>query len=261
MLNPQNGLAVHIIVEMNRPSNCRANDYDRRGLMKRYVSLVQDLVAVEGVKDIFIRMAETDPPIRIVKGHLKARPDSHLTENEENMIKGTTVYVENAGTAEVNGEYKFTDFKCNAGMFTHPGTFNNKDVVYTLYKCSVVNGGYQWFISVVPDGMEPGTNNDIDFYFALSKNDTMTSILPPLQWSTLQNKPTSRNPAPQVKSMTPQEPSEFIEMTPAARESDSDRDVSSVQSDDLNDDADDSNFSPISPLGMNNYGDNDHMYN
>jgi hypothetical protein len=266
LLNPQNGLAVHIISELNRPSNCRANDYDRRGLMKRYVTFVQDLLAVDGVKDTFLKLAESEPAIRVVKGHLKARPDSNLTENEEYIIKGSTVFVENAGMPEVNGEYQFSGIKSNAGMFTHQSTFQGKDVVFNLYKCSVINGGFQWFISIVPDGMEPGTNNDIDFYFALSKNDTLTSMLPPTNWSTLQNKPTSRSPAPHVKTIAPQEPNEYVEMPMpvdgVGRESDSERDLSSVQSDDLNDDTNDSNFSPVSP-GMNSYsyGDNDSMYN
>lgn len=90
---------------------------------------------------------------------------SQLAEDEEVLIRGTTVRVEGAGAAHVNGDYTFDAVKCNAGYYSRTDGGNK----YTLYKCSLQNGGYQWFLSITPPGMEPGTKNDIDFYFASAK--------------------------------------------------------------------------------------------
>ena len=63
-----------------------------------------------------------------------------------------------AGLPCTNGVYKFVQFKNNAGYFNRIGEWEGKKVNFTLYKCTVNNGGFQWFISITPDGSEPGAN-------------------------------------------------------------------------------------------------------
>jgi hypothetical protein len=105
------------------------------------------------------------------------------------------VVVENAGVPEVNGDYHFCDLKNNAGYYSRSGSYKEKESKFTLYKCSLRNGGFQWFISITPEGMEPGTTNDIDFYFAPAK---VQDYLPPTQWNRLSAQHT-RDPAPRVR--------------------------------------------------------------
>ncbi len=113
--------------------------------------------------------------------------------------------VEGAGSQEVNGEYKFVDIKSNAGSFRRDGIFQGQPVKFTLYKCSVQNSGFQWFISITPEGHEPGTRHDIDFYYALCKHGH-DALLPPTAWGQLNNASTSRLPVPTVKCISPEPP-------------------------------------------------------
>ncbi len=107
--------------------------------------------------------------------------------------------MEGAGVAEVNGEYYFRDIKCNAGYYCKRGIYDDKECNFTLYKCSLRNGGYQWFMSITPEDHEPGTSKDIDFYYAQAKlQDTM----PPKIWNRLTGDHT-RDPAPRVKLIYP----------------------------------------------------------
>jgi len=117
-------------------------------------------------------------------------------------VRNTVVLVENAGVPEVNGEYHFTDVRFNAGFYTRRGLYNNKEVQFTLYKCSLKNGGFQWFLSITPDGMEPGTSNDQDFYYALAKPQDK---LPAIYWLRMNPDPQriSRDPAPSVTCLRP----------------------------------------------------------
>jgi hypothetical protein len=54
-----------------RPSNIRANDFDKFFLFNRYISLVQDLLQVEGVLDTLTAIAETDAMVKAVFGCLR----------------------------------------------------------------------------------------------------------------------------------------------------------------------------------------------
>lgn len=112
-------------------------------------------------------------------------------------MRNSVVVVEHAGVVEVNGEYHFRDVRHNAGCYVRKGIYAGKEVMFTLYKCSLKNGGYQWFLSITPEGFEPGTTNDIDFYYALARPQDK---LPPSVWLRMNPDPQrlSRDPAPSV---------------------------------------------------------------
>lgn len=80
------------------------------------------------------------------------------------------------------------------GYYYHIGIYNGEEVNFTLYKCSMKNGGYRWFLSITPFGKEPGTADDTDFYFAYSQG---FEILPPNDWKRLESDYVS-DPAPNV---------------------------------------------------------------
>ena len=150
------------------------------------------------------------------------------------------VRLEGAGVPEINGDYHFTELKNHAGYYSRTGPYRDKEMVkYTLYKCSLRNGGFQWFISITPDNLEPGTTHDIDFYYATAK---VQDYLPPMQWLKLSAQQ-SRDPPPKVtfirkEPVTEEEESSeettntLVDPPFAPNDSDSDRDSLQMVSDD-----------------------------
>ena len=135
-------------------------------------------------------LAAENERVRTVKRNLRFPPHStvaagggnnnmNLPELEAFVVSHTTVEVSRGLKPEVNGTYNFVTFKHNAGYYNRLGSFEGKPAVFTLYKCTVNNGGHQWFISVTPEGLEPGTNRDVDFYFAHAKQEFYGNFLPP----------------------------------------------------------------------------------
>lgn len=121
-----------------------------------------------------------------------------LSENELANVRNTTVVVDGAGTREVNGEYHFIDVKNQGGYYERVGPYiGNPAARFTLYKCHLKNGGYQWFLSITPDDADPGTVQDMDFYYAPAK---LTERTPPSVWLTMSTQCT-RDPAPRVECL------------------------------------------------------------
>lgn len=194
LLGSQFGLANVIAVEKER-MHSGTHDFSRSFLLDRYLNFVQDLLLEPGAKELLHSLAEEYDHVRLMRGLLKLNPSLSLTYDEEMRVCNSTVVLSNAGTAEVNGEYKFVGFKANAGSYERYTTYNGKESRFVLYKCSLRNGGYQWFLSITPPDQEPGTNQDIDFYFTHSKHG---DYLPPLTWYCLQNASYGVDPAPKI---------------------------------------------------------------
>eukprot|EP01038_Epipyxis_sp_PR26KG_P004500 gene4500-6357_t len=235
--HPLCGLATIALNERSRPSNCRANEFNKGFLSERYVTFVQELINVSGVIDNLQQLALMDSKIKTIKGFLRLKQGSFLTENEDQAIRNTVVIVENAGNSEVNGEYHFKDIKLNAGYYSKQGEFNGKSVRFTLYKCTLKSGGYQWFISITPDDHEPGTNNDVDFYFGVSKNNDK---LPPTAWHRI-NANHTRDPPPKVQCVRIDKGG-----SDTSDDSEQDKDISAMVGDEGNDN-DDSFMSTNTP--------------
>lgn len=76
------------------------------------------------------------------------------------------VRVSNAGNKDVNGLYS-RDGHCEGVVkYSRFGMYKGKECKFSLFKCNVSNNTQHWYISVVPDGREPGTSQDTDFYSA-----------------------------------------------------------------------------------------------
>ena len=190
-----------IYVCRQSPSACRANEYERKALLRRYIAAVQELCSFGPLRECLDSLAEQSDAIHYVRGLLRCRPDSQLTFNEDYIVRNTRVIVEGAGAEEVNGEYTYKGIKFYSGLFTRAGVYEDKPVTFTLYKCNVHSNGYQWFISITPEGQQPGTNHDTDFYYALCK--ASMELLPPVTWGTLQVPAVSKSPAPTVRCESP----------------------------------------------------------
>ena len=97
-------------------------------------------------------------------------------------------FVRGAGLASVNGKYHRVGSCNGVGMYRKPGIWEGKPVTFTLYRCLLNNGDRKWFISIVPEDVKPGTDEDRDFYVAPGSSDhTMNeNELPPEDgWTTL----------------------------------------------------------------------------
>ena len=207
LLDPTHGFAVIVNQERIRPSNSRANDYERGGVFHRFIGFIQDLCVLPAFVAGINALARDDHRVRFVKGQLNLTPGVKLMELQATMIKYTEVEVSNAGLPFVNGVYRFVNFKSNAGSFSRIGLYEGNTANFTLYKCSVNNGGFQWFISITPDGTEPGSSKDTDFYFCQASQDLLGNTLPPKQFQALQSD-TLVEPGPQVLCRKPTE--EFV---------------------------------------------------
>jgi hypothetical protein len=116
------------------------------------------------------------------------------------LVRNTRVVVSGAGVREANGEYRFKDMKCDSGYYTRQGQYMRREVTFTLYKCRLRNGGFQWHISITPERDQPGTNADTDLYFARAKPEDK---LPPKSWLRMNPDPSnvSRDPAPSASCL------------------------------------------------------------
>lgn len=68
-----NGCSDCLIVR-TRPSNCRANEFNKYFLFERYVSFVQDLLTVSGVAQNLASIAEEEPKVLFTRGFLRLKP-------------------------------------------------------------------------------------------------------------------------------------------------------------------------------------------
>ena len=144
------------------------------------LGFIQELCLLPVFSDGLHALAAEHERARSVKKCLRFPPHSTIAGGGGNMnlpewdayvVSHTTVEVSKGIRPEVNGIYNFVAFKQNAGYYSRLGSYDGNPALFTLYKCTVNNGGYQWFISVTPEGLEPGTNRDVDFYFSHAKSE------------------------------------------------------------------------------------------
>mmetsp|Transcript_32065 Transcript_32065/g.69169 ORF Transcript_32065/g.69169 Transcript_32065/m.69169 type:complete len:181 (+) Transcript_32065:113-655(+) len=98
-LNPSWGVAVVAYHQQYQPLKCRANEHDRFCLLRRYVSIAQELTTVTGVSELLMVLAENDPHAAFMKDMM--RSPGCATENEG--FRGTGTSSAAASTAAISG--------------------------------------------------------------------------------------------------------------------------------------------------------------
>jgi len=73
-----------------------------------------------------------------------------------------------AGAEEVNGIYTMEGQCDNAPKYVKMGSMDDQNDQFVLYRCKLQNNQHQWYISIVQVGQQPGTVEDVDFYYAPS---------------------------------------------------------------------------------------------
>ena len=179
--------------ESNQPSQCRANDYDKNTVSRKYVEWLKSCCTIPRFYKFIELRAQTDEYLHAMKRKFKLRPGAVFSEIEEELIRETIIVVSNAGVPEVNGEYRFKEIMCDAGFYYRMGTYQGKPAYFTLYKVKMTKGDYNWFISKTPDGKSPGTKEDIDFYHFPFDDRSREPYFPPKNW-TLRNENSIQSP-------------------------------------------------------------------
>jgi len=65
---------LFLFTNRTRPSNCRANEFNKYFLFERYVSFVQELLTVPGVLASLTSIAEEESKVLFVRGFLRLKP-------------------------------------------------------------------------------------------------------------------------------------------------------------------------------------------
>ena len=155
--------------------------YNSRSVSQRYQELLKGLCAIprvqEHVQEKAAEAAADDTPDinakrfmwlheQIKQLLIRGQLDPSYLINE---LRHTAVVVSGAGEEAVNGTYRFSKLReYNSSLYKRETMFRDKKVFFQIYRCRMDNKAYQWFISIVPAGKDPGTNADEDFYCKLS---------------------------------------------------------------------------------------------
>jgi hypothetical protein len=160
------------IVLNNRQQQQPYDAYDTRTFLQRYQDLLRGLCAIPRVQDYVCERAAAASAAedeQYVWLHEQIQQLLHRGQLNPsfliNELKQTTVLVSGAGEDAVNGTYRFSRLmEHNTALYKKETSYRDKVVVFQIYRCRMDNKAYQWFISIVPAGKQPGTNADEDFY-------------------------------------------------------------------------------------------------
>lgn len=93
-------------------------------------------------------------------------------------LHGTTVVVSAAGVWQVDGLYTFHKVLNGAGVYRKTTRYGEELVDVCIYRCRMQDNSLRWFISIIPENRDPGTEADTDFYYSTAgtHTETQTSI-------------------------------------------------------------------------------------
>ena len=89
-------------------------------------------------------------------------------------VVATSLTIKGAGIESLDGVYHMVGHCNGTGMYSKQGTWDDCNIKFTLFRCHLANSERMWFISIVPDGIKPGTDEDKDFYVAPEIGQTKT---------------------------------------------------------------------------------------
>jgi hypothetical protein len=92
----------------------------------------------------------------------------------EKILSETVIVVTGTGWA-TDGRYTFAKLFKGAGVFEMKTEYEGRQVQILIMRCQLKNKTLRWFFSIVPEGKNPGTETDIDFY----SSQVQSGALPP----------------------------------------------------------------------------------
>ena len=160
-------------------------------IIDRYDTVIDSLFEVPAIVAYYRQAVESQPLFRILRDRSSFVRTRNISGNSQvdilsgNMdLQHAVITVSGAGIDAVNGDYAFKEVIDDAGCFMRTGVYSGKPTTFFLYRCKMTGGGHHWFISIPPDGIKPGSKNDLDFYTSSSRFDDSptspyTDRLPP----------------------------------------------------------------------------------
>jgi ubiquitin carboxyl-terminal hydrolase 9/24 len=112
-----------------------------------------------------------------------------------NSVSSGVIQVHGAGLTQVNGIYTRTGSWDGVDLYTKSGIWDDKEEVFSLFRCRLSDNSKRWYISIIPRNNNPGTSKDVDFYMATANSDAREI---PHNYSWTSARGTDGNPAPSV---------------------------------------------------------------
>eukprot|EP00567_Pseudictyota_dubia_P007508 CAMPEP_0197442408 /NCGR_PEP_ID=MMETSP1175-20131217/8425_1 /TAXON_ID=1003142 /ORGANISM="Triceratium dubium, Strain CCMP147" /LENGTH=3192 /DNA_ID=CAMNT_0042972873 /DNA_START=42 /DNA_END=9620 /DNA_ORIENTATION=- len=97
---------------------------------------------------------------------MNASEDDDSRYDQDSSLEEGRIVVDGAGVSAVDGMYTRDGIFDHIPKYSKAGVWNNEEQIFSLFRCKLSDGTRRWYISIVPKGVQPGTNRDIDFYSA-----------------------------------------------------------------------------------------------
>ena len=104
------------------------------------------------------------------------------------------ITIQGSGTPAVDGVYNRGELVSNAWRFAKRGRWNDKDCTFYILQWPLKMDTRYWYICIVPDGQDPGSMSDLDFYKASVQGDCLR-IPPKTGWKTAKD---GKDPSPEL---------------------------------------------------------------
>ena len=219
---------LHVTKELSMGAVRSSQNYnlDYHNLFERYIEIMKDLQKVNSVTDwmkenqnewMFIEqflrpdlnISQQLPGVQLTPDHhlpSDSEPNGELNyseEDDEDSRFDTTeafhpgvIHVSGAGVDSVNGIYQSHGSFDNVAKYTCHAVWNGNQCTFSLFRCRLSDHSRRWYISIVPESIEPGTNKDVDFYLAQATGEQHET--PPNTWLTAKENGKGIDPPPSV---------------------------------------------------------------
>jgi len=247
LIDGDEGLLTIIEFERtNPPSQVRTTyshtAYDSRPLTHRYLDLIREFYYIPSIAEWINQKAAQNASYEWLVSQINRSHTVVTSAGVKNKVdalttalEGCSVIVTGSGAWEVDGRYNFYSILNGAGHFRKTTKYVDEVIDVSLYRCRLQNGSMRWFISIVPDNRDPGTELDTDFYYSPVVTQDINDGRPPTtKWVAIDAK---HEPVPSllvISSVSTSKPRLDFDDGQSDDEDDSDHDDSMAVIDDEN---------------------------
>lgn len=169
-------------------------NFDSKPLTHRYLDLLRELYSIQFVANWINEKAVSDPNYEWliscltrnqVQAPIVTRSNASVLAS---YLEGIIVTVTDSGAWEADGTYIFHRVLNGAGLFRKHLKYENIMTTVSIYRCRMQNKTMQWFISIVPENVNPGTSADNDLYYSTANEIDGNGCPPILDWYSIESK-------------------------------------------------------------------------
>lgn len=104
------------------------------------------------------------------------------------------ICIQGSGTPDVDGVYDRAELVSNAWRYKKRGIWNKTYCTFNILQWPLNNETRYWYICMIPDGQDPGSSSDVDFYKASVQDDCL-HIPPKIGWMRAMD---GKDPSPEL---------------------------------------------------------------